>query len=139
MGTHAYKVTIRPLTLMLYPYIAILGLEFFPLIINCLFSYSQIKQKMRELEPYKRSKKKVDGFPVEKVVKLTWKFVTTSKPIIVCQPMEFDSRIHNCEPECWNVKQQKPYQLFYVRPVVYRSYHGSVACKGLVGNVLKTV
>lgn len=105
---------------------------------NVIFSYSQIKQKMQELEPYKRAKKKVDGFPIEKVVELTWKFVTTPKPIIVCQPVEFDSRTHNCELECWNVKQQKPYQLFYVRPVVYRSYHGSVACKGLVGNVFKT-
>lgn len=90
---------------------------------------------MQELEPYKRAKKKVDRFPIEEVVKLTWKFVTTPKPIIVCQPMEFHSRIHNRDSECWNAKQQKPYQLFYVRPVVYRNYHGSVGSKGLVGNV----
>ena len=68
-----------------------------------------------------------------KVIELTWKFVTLPNPLIVCQPKEFDPKIHDPESLYWN-KQAKEFELIYIRPVVYRNYEGVVARKGWVAN-----
>jgi len=75
----------------------------------------------------------VQKLPVQQVVELAWNFVTLPNPMIVCQPEKFSSDIHSRDFQHWN-KQAECYRLKYARPVVYRSYHGLVACKGLVGN-----
>ena len=56
----------------------------------------QIRQKYPNLEPYERAKKKLEelDLPLEKVVEVTWKFVTEPNPVIVCQPEEFNHELH---------------------------------------------
>ena len=69
-----------------------------------------------------------------KAIALAWKFVTLSNPLIVCQPRNFDPRIH--EPGFfghWD-RHAKEFKLIYIRPVVYRNYEGVVASKGWVAN-----
>ena len=68
-----------------------------------------------------------------KVIELTWKFVTLPNPIIVCQPEEFDSKIHEPEYGYWD-KRSKKFKLVYTHPVVYRNYEGVLASKGRVAN-----
>lgn len=72
--------------------------------------------------------------PLEKVVEITWKFVTQPSPIVVCLPEEYDDELHKKDHEHWNKSQTNP-KLIYGRPVVYRSYHNIVMRKGLVGNM----
>ena len=71
-----------------------------------------------------------------KAIELAWKFVTLSKPLIVCQPKEFDCRIHDREYGHWDIKCAKELPLMYTRPVIYRNYEGVVACKGWVANTV---
>ena len=70
---------------------------------------------------------------LRKAIELAWKFVTLPNPLIVCQPKEFDSRIHEQEAVYWD-EQAKELPLIYIRPVVYRNYEGVVARKGWVAN-----
>lgn len=72
-----------------------------------------------------------------KAIALAWKFVTLSNPLIVCQPTEFDYRIHDQDYEKWD-KRTKELKLIYLRPVVYRNYEGVLACKGWVANTIPT-
>ena len=70
---------------------------------------------------------------LRKAIELAWKFVTLLNPLIVCQPKEFDPRIHDQEACYWD-KQANECELVYIRPVVYRNYEGVVARKGWVAN-----
>ena len=65
-----------------------------------------------------------------KAIELTWKFVTPSKPLIVCQPKKYDPQIHDPEHGHWDSKRSN--YLIYTRPVVYRNYKGALACQGWV-------
>ena len=67
-----------------------------------------------------------------KAIELTWKFVTLPKPLIVCQPKQYDPKIHDPEYGHWESKSRN--HLIYTRPVVYRNYKGALACRGWVAN-----
>ena len=72
--------------------------------------------------------------PLDKVVEVAWKFVTQADPIIACVPEKFDEKLHR---ECcthWDEDQGDSQPLIYARPVVYRSYRGTVINAALVGN-----
>ena len=68
-----------------------------------------------------------------KIIELTWKLVTRPNPLIVCQPNQFDPRIHDPEVEYWD-EHVNDFPLIYIRPVLYRSYVGVLAQKGWVAN-----
>lgn len=71
--------------------------------------------------------------PLEKVVEVAWKFVTQPCPIIVDQPPIFSEGLHDTNSKHWD-EDCKDFELIYARPVVYRSYHGTVLNRALVGN-----
>ena len=71
--------------------------------------------------------------PLEKVVEVAWKFVTQPCPLIVDQPDRFNVKIHDTNARHWDEKQ-KDLPLIYAKPVVYRSYHGILLSRALVGN-----
>ena len=80
-----------------------------------------------------------EKIPLKQVVELAWKFVTLPSPIVVCQPDTFDDHIHNKLSAYWTpIQPPQPYKLIYVRPVVYRSYHGHLEQKGLVANQVES-
>ena len=97
----------------------------------------QIKSELKKVEKLqsKTWQKKMKNLPLDKVVELTWKFVTQNNPLIVCQPETFHEDIQERDFHHWNSKLLKPYILTYARPVLYRSYHGIIAGTGLVGNI----
>lgn len=72
--------------------------------------------------------------PIRQFVQLAWRFVSQSYPIIVCLPEEFDEKLHSVSIEHWDEKAEFQ-RLIYARPVVYRSFHGNIIRKGLVGNM----
>ena len=72
--------------------------------------------------------------PLDKVVEVAWKFVTQANPIIACVPERFDKDLHRTSCDHWDKKQGDSQPLIYAKPVVYRSYHGSVMNRALVGN-----
>ena len=69
---------------------------------------------------------------VDRIVSLAWGFVTVPSPIVVCQPDSFDPSCMDQETYHWTPKA-KNCVLVYTGPVVYRSYHGTLARKGTVG------
>ena len=70
-------------------------------------------------------------------MKLAWKFVTQPYPVIVCTPerCKMDDEIHKASISRWVEEEDSEQPVIYSQPVVYRSYHGEVLVKGLVGNV----
>ena len=92
------------------------------------------------MEPCKRAKESVAKLelPLNKVAEVAWRFVTQPNPVIVEQPRqyhgeEYQERYHGK----WN-DDCKDYTLVYARPLVYRSYHGTVMTPALVGQKVKT-
>ena len=70
---------------------------------------------------------------LEDVVVVAWKCVTQSCPIIACQPDKYDKKLHDMtDNKDWNKDNKDTLQLFYAKPVMYRSYHGFVLNRGLV-------
>ena len=81
----------------------------------------------------KSIQKKIQASELDKIVQVTWKFVTQNNPLILCTPEEYDDHLHRRVYGHWNEDLPKP--LMYSRPVLYQSYHGHVARKGAVGNL----
>ena len=77
---------------------------------------------------------KIAELQLEDVIVVAWKFVTQPSPIIVCQPDKYKKRLHAVNTNHWDEDQEDCSPLIYAKPVVYRSYHGTVMKKGLVGN-----
>ena len=48
--------------------------------------------------------------------------------------LKFDDEIHKTSYKHWDEKEDGERPVIYAQPVVYRSYHGEVMIKGLVGN-----
>ena len=96
----------------------------------------QIRSEVKKLEQVQNNsvKRKMKKWPLEKVVELTWKFVTQNNPMILHQPLTFKEDIHERECIHWNPELHKPYTLIYARPVLNRCYNGRVVSMGLVGN-----
>ena len=91
---------------------------------------------MPDLDPNGKDKMKLEDIidlPLKKVVEIAWKFVTEPNPIIVCRPEKYDSELHSKDFVHWN-KLEGNFRLRYAKPVVYRSYHGLIMSKGLVGS-----
>ena len=73
---------------------------------------------------------------LEEVVAVAWKFVSQPCPIIVCQPDKYVMELHQqANAKHWDEEHKHSPKLIYAKPVVYRSYHGLVLKKGLVGNI----
>ena len=70
---------------------------------------------------------------VNEIVRQAWRFVTLHSPLVVCQPPALDRQVMDKETLHWDDNLQE-YVLVYTDSVVYRSYHGTVARKGSVGN-----
>ena len=76
----------------------------------------------------------VNTIPLNDVVAMTWKFVTQPNPVIVVtEPETYNAELHDRYHGRWD-KHQNSQPLIYVQPVVYRSYHGVLMSKGVVGN-----
>ena len=71
--------------------------------------------------------------PLHKVVEVAWKFVTQPNPIIACVPEKFDEEVHRTSFKHWD-EDDHSRPLIYAKPVLYRSYHGTVMNRALVGN-----
>ena len=78
----------------------------------------------------------IETLPLDKFVKLAWKFITQSCPVIVSMPpmLALNEEIHKTSFHHWDEKRREERPLIYAHPVVYRSFHGEVLIKGLVGN-----
>ena len=96
----------------------------------------QIEETLPTLEPRIRAKKPLAevGLPLQTVAEIAWKFVTESNPVIVIEPEKFidDDEIQERYHGKWN-DACKDYKLVCARPLVYRSYHGTVMSRALVG------
>lgn len=102
------------------------------------YPFSYLLQIIERFPPGSRQVMR-EKIPLKQVVELAWKFVTLPSPIVVCQPDTFDDHIHNKLSAYWTpVQPPQPYKLIYVRPVVYRSYHGPLEQKGLVANLVES-
>ena len=70
--------------------------------------------------------------------KLMLALVTSWPPLIVSKPSEFREEWHDREYQYWDKsppnKSPSRQKLLYTRPVLFRSYEGSVGAKGWVGN-----
>ena len=78
----------------------------------------------------------IEKVPFDQFVQLAWKFVTQPYPVIISTPktMKFDDTLHKSSFQHWSEDEGKQ-PLINVQPVVYRSYHGEVLVKGVVGNL----
>lgn len=61
--------------------------------------------------------------------------MVTRVPPMICsvRPNEFDDDIHEIKHTSWKV-ESPPYELTYIRPILFYGQHGAVAEKGQVGN-----
>lgn len=69
--------------------------------------------------------------------KLTLDLVTAWPPLIISKPNEFCEEWHDREYQYWEKSPHKNsgrLKLLYTRPVLFKSYEGSVGAKGWVGN-----
>ena len=100
-----------------------------------------MKEEVKNLPRFKYAKGtlKPANLPLERVVKLTWKFVTQPCPVIVCQPEKFDPDLHREYINHWDETKNDSAQLVYVEPLVYWSYHGPILRTGCVGNSFDSV
>ena len=92
--------------------------------------------EMKLKETLQKVKQALESNPkdhIGNVIELAWKFVTLPNPLIVCQPKNFDHKIHDQEFGYWD-KDVKEGELLYIRPVVYRNYEGVLASRGWVAN-----
>ena len=70
------------------------------------------------------------------ISELAWNFLTTVPPLVCAQPdTTFCKECHQKEMKPLWKEKIPDYKLVYYRPVLYLSYEGKVAHKGLVGNV----
>ena len=78
----------------------------------------------------------IEELPLDMFVKLAWKFVTQAYPVIVTMPamLVFNEDMHKSSYHHWDKEKKDEHPLIYAQPIVYRSYHGEVVIKGLVGN-----
>ena len=71
------------------------------------------------------------------ISQLAWNFLTTVPPLVCGQPdTTFCKECHQKEMKPIWKEEITDYKLVYYRPVLYRSYEGKVAHKGLVGNAI---
>ena len=63
---------------------------------------------------------------------IAMKFITLPNPVIVCQPVDFNSKIHDKEHGYFDDTAEA--ELVYTRPVIYRCHEGTVVFKGIVAN-----
>ena len=73
---------------------------------------------------------------MEQAVEIAYTFVTFPNPVVVCQPIIFDPKVHDPEFHYWNESSEA--ELVYTKPVVYRCYDGELECKGTVTNTVTT-
>ncbi len=59
--------------------------------------------------------------------------VTLPNPMIILEPGTIAEQTHEREFGYWDPSNTST-QLIYLRPVVYRSYQGDIACKAWVAN-----
>ena len=99
--------------------------------------FLQVKTNLQKLAHFSRANytlKNADLAALGRVVKVAWNFVARACPIVVCTPEKgFDEDLHQEYGVHWN-DESTSLPLIYARPLVYRSYHGAVMSKGLVGN-----
>ena len=70
---------------------------------------------------------------LNEVAEIAWKFVTQPNPLIVVQPeVYYGEKLQGRYYRKWNDDCEN-YTLVYARPLVYRSYHGTVMSRALVG------
>ena len=100
--------------------------------------FLQVRTNLQKLPHFSGAKdtlKNADLAALDKVVKVAWNFVARACPIVVCTPeIEFDKDLHRQYGVHWN-DESTSLPLIYAQPLVYRSYHGDVMNKGLVGNM----
>ena len=98
----------------------------------------QVKKGIPQLPQFILANIKLEkiDLPLDKVAEIAWKFVTQPNPVIVCQPetSAFDNDLHRKCFGHWEEGQADSRKLIYARPVVFRSYHGVVMSRALVGN-----
>ncbi|XP_019859369.1 PREDICTED: uncharacterized protein LOC109587582 [Amphimedon queenslandica] len=73
---------------------------------------------------------------IEQAVHVTWDMVTLVPPAILAQPPDINEEWHEIRTTYWNDSTHNP--LIYFKPVLFYSALGQVACKGEVGNVLRS-
>ena len=97
-----------------------------------------MKSNIEKMPQFSKAKDNIDlekiRLPLDKVVEVAWKFVTQANPIIACVPKQFDEELHRPTFNHWDEEQGDSRPLIYAKPVVYRSYHGTVMNTALVGN-----
>ena len=59
--------------------------------------------------------------------------VTQVPPMICSEPQKFSEKLHEIKECNWQVNEG-PYELVYLRPVLFYGRHGAVAAQGQVGN-----
>ena len=64
---------------------------------------------------------------------ITWEMVTLIPPAISCMPRKFDKHYNEECNALWKVKKG-PYELVYIRPVLFFGSDGHVGVAGQVGN-----
>lgn len=98
----------------------------------------QVKNTLQKLPSFSklRGTLKTNHLPLDRVVEVAWKFVTQACPIIICQPetCKLDEELYRTCYEHWDEDHDDSKPFIYARPVVYRSYHGVVLNRALVGN-----
>lgn len=79
-----------------------------------------------------KEKEKLMNIDLQSITEIAWKFVIQPNPVIVIKPETYDDQLHERYFGHWDKSQSR--SLIYVTPVVFRSYHGVLMKKGLVGN-----
>ena len=70
----------------------------------------------------------------QRAAQIAFSMVTQVPPMICSvKPNEFDDSIHDIKHTSWKV-ESPPYELTYIRPILFFGQHGVVAVKGQVGN-----
>ena len=64
---------------------------------------------------------------------ITWSMVTQVPPMMCSEPQKFSEKLHEIKECNWQVNEG-PYELVYLRPVLFYGRHGAVAAQGQVGN-----
>ena len=78
---------------------------------------------------------------IQKASEIAWGMVTQVPPMICSEPRKLSEKLHEIKECHWQVNDG-PYELVYLRPVLFHNRHGAVAAQGQVGNkecVAKTV
>ena len=76
---------------------------------------------------------------LQDTVALSVDMLALTPPQIVSMPeAEFDNNLHEKHYSTWKT-EEGPYDLVYLRPVLFNGRHGAVAVPGQVGNTPKPV